>query len=158
VDSSPLPPSAGSGPPVLALPGAPPAAVVRWPGPGTPGGGGSGGGGGETAGTGGSGAAPSISALKTLARPRRDYGYLSLGRNYPAEAKASAIEGSIRVRLTVDENGAVIARALLNRLGHGLDELAMSQASELSFHPARDAADRPVRSVLIWTFHFTLPE
>ena len=47
---------------------------------------------------------------------------------------------------------------LLNRLGHGLDELALKRAAEIEFEPARDTDDRPVTSVVVWTFTMTLPK
>ena len=100
----------------------------------------------------------SIATIKTRAMPRRDYGYLALGHEYPAEAKALGIEGQIRVRLIVNERGVVTSRVQLNKLGHGLDELAMKQAAELEFDPAKDTEDRPVASVVVWTFTMTLPK
>jgi TonB family protein len=89
--------------------------------------------------------------------PKREFDLLELGRNYPAEAKALGIEGDLRVRLIVDERGQVKSRVLLNKLGHGLDEVAMQHAAELEFEPARDTDDRPVTSVVVWTFHMNLP-
>jgi hypothetical protein len=47
---------------------------------------------------------------------------------------------------------------LLNRLGHGLDELALARARQIEFEPARDTSDRAVRSVVVWTFNMTLPK
>ncbi len=38
------------------------------------------------------------------------------------------IEGAIRVRLVVDDQGKVKSAVLLNKLGHGLDELALARA------------------------------
>jgi len=122
------------------------------------GGKGGGTGAGSGAGTGDELAKPvSIATIKTAALPRRDYGYLGLGKDYPAEAKALGIEGDVRVRLVVDERGHVKSRVLLNKLGHGLDELAMQHAAELEFTPAKDTEDRPVTSVVVWTFHMNLP-
>ena len=97
------------------------------------------------------------STIKTLAQPKGDYDYVGLGKHYPAEAKALGIEGDIRVRLIVDEGGAVKSRVLLNKLGHGLDELAMQRAAALTFEPAKDTENRSVTSVVVWTFHMNLP-
>jgi periplasmic protein TonB len=99
----------------------------------------------------------SIATIKTLAMPKGDYDYFSAGKDYPAEARALRIEGKIRVRLRVDERGKVTSRVLINKLGHGLDELALARAADLEFEPARDSDDRPVASVVTWTFNFTLP-
>jgi protein TonB len=90
--------------------------------------------------------------------PRGDYGYFDAGKDYPSEARALGIEGAIRVRLVVDERGKVKSQMLLNRLGHGLDELALKRAAEIEFEPARDTDDRPVTSVVVWTFTMTLPK
>jgi protein TonB len=107
----------------------------------------------------GSGEAPvSVATIKTRALPRGDFSYYDLGKDYPAEAKQLGIEGDIRVRLVVDEHGKVSAKKLLNRLGHGLDELALARAGAIEFTPATDSEDRPVTSVVVWTFHMTLPK
>jgi TonB family protein len=119
-------------------------------------------GGGTSTGTGeGSGSATkpvSVATIKIAARPKGDYDLVSLGKDYPAEAKQLGVEGDIRVKLTVDETGKVTAALLLNRLGHGLDEVALDHARKITFDPARDTSDRAVASVVVWTFHMTLPK
>jgi len=124
---------------------------------------GRGGTGGGTGGGSGSGAAEepkpmSVATIKKRAMPKGDYGYFNTGSDYPAEAKQLGIEGPIRVRLLVDAEGKVTQATLLNRLGHGLDELAMARARQIVFEPARDTEDKPVTSVVVWTFHMTLPK
>ncbi len=109
---------------------------------------------------GGSADAPvpvSVATIKTLAKPRGDYGYLG-GDNYPAEARRLGIEGVIKVKLIVDAAGKVTRKVLLTRLGHGLDELALDQAAKIEFDPARDTDDHAVASVVVWTFNMTLPK
>lgn len=88
--------------------------------------------------------------------PRRDYSFFDAGKDYPAEARALGIEGAIRVRLIVDEQGKVTACAPINKLGHGLDELALRRAAEIEFEPAIDTDDKPVASAVVWTFDFRL--
>jgi protein TonB len=118
--------------------------------------GGSGGGTGAGSGSGTADAAPmSVATIKTAALPRGDYGYF---KDYPPQARQLGIEGTIKVRLIVDTSGKVKAAVLLNRLGHGLDELALARAKEIEFTPAKDTDDRPVTSVVVWTFHMTLPK
>jgi periplasmic protein TonB len=154
------------GAPTVSMPDIAPAAtgVAVAPGPrntGRVGRGGTGGGTGTGAGEGsGEAALPpvSIAAIKTRALPRGDYGYIDAGKDYPPEARRLGIEGAIRVRLTVDDRGKVEAAVLLNRLGHGLDELALARARQIEFEPARDTSDRAVRSVVVWTFNMTLPK
>ncbi len=80
------------------------------------------------------------------------------GKDYPAEAKRLGIEGDLRVRLLVDATGHVATATLLGSLGHGLDELALAQAQRIEFEPAIDTDDKPTASVVVWTFHFTLPK
>jgi len=117
------------------------------------------GGTGSGEGTGPAANAPTtVAAIKTLAKVRGDYGYFSLGKDYPPEAKQLGIEGDIKVRLVVGANGKVTAAVLLNRLGHGLDEIALTRAHQIEFEPARDTNDQPVSSVVVWTFHMTLPQ
>ncbi|MGE3546810.1 MAG: energy transducer TonB, partial [Kofleriaceae bacterium] len=72
--------------------------------------------------------------------------------------KQLGIEGAIRVRLVVSAEGKVVAKKLLNQLGHGLDELALTASDKLEFTPALDTNDKPVSSVVIWTFTMTLPK
>jgi protein TonB len=100
----------------------------------------------------------SVATIKTGAKTKGDYGYFGAGKDYPAEAMALGIEGAIRVRLVVDEHGKVTSRVLLNKLGHGLDELALKRAAEIEFEPAIDTDNHPVTSVVVWTFHMTLPK
>jgi protein TonB len=99
----------------------------------------------------------SIATIKTRAMPKGDYSY-EQEKDYPAEAKRLGIEGKIRVKLIVDERGEVKSAALLNRLGHGLDELALTRANAIKFDPAKDTDDRPVTSVVVWTFDLELPK
>jgi TonB family protein len=100
----------------------------------------------------------SVATIKTRALPKGDNDYFSAGKDYPPEAKALGIEGDIRVRLVVDDQGKVKSRVLLNKLGHGLDELALNRAAAIEFEPAKDTDDKPVTSVVVWTFHMTLPK
>jgi protein TonB len=123
--------------------------------------GGTGGGTGAGSGAGSGDEVPrpvSIATIKTLPRAKGGYDYVGLGKDYPPEALALGIEGAIRVRLVVDEHGKVMSRVLLNKLGHGLDELVMKRAAEIEFEPARDADEHPVAAVVVWTFSMTLPK
>jgi periplasmic protein TonB len=123
--------------------------------------GGSGGGTGAGSGTGTSDAIPapvSVATIKTRAMPKGDFSYVDASKDYPAEAKSLGIEGQIRVKLIVDDGGLVKSATLLNKLGHGLDELALVRAKKIVFDPAKDTDDKPVSSVVIWTFNMTLPK
>jgi protein TonB len=126
---------------------------------GTGGGGGGGVGSGSGSGSGVEAVRPvSVATIKTAAKPKGDYAYFDDGKRYPEEAKQLGIEGVIKVQLIVDETGKIKRSRLLTKLGHGLDELALEHAGQLAFEPARDTDDRPVASVVVWTFHMTLPK
>lgn len=123
--------------------------------------GGSGGGTGGASGAGSEVAAPvptSVATIKKRAMPKGDFGYWKAGKDYPAEAKQLGIEGKVLVRLVVDDTGKVRSTTLVSKLGHGLDELALARAKELAFEPAIDTDNRPVSSVVVWTFDMTLPK
>jgi periplasmic protein TonB len=160
------PPAGGTGP-VVRMEGITPAArgVPVPPGgtPRRPGGGGNGSGSGTGSGSGeGSGSGPpvvtSVASIKTPAEAKEGFDYFDARKSYPAEAKRLGIEGKLRVRLVVDAHGKVSQAKLLGTLGHGLDELALSRARAIEFVPAKDSEDRPVASVVVWTFTFTLPK
>ena len=151
------------GAPTVALPSAPPAArgVAVRKGPinaGKVGKGGEGGGTGAGSGAGAGDQPLSVAMIKKQAMPKGDYGYFDARKDYPPEAKQLGIQGKIRVRLTVSDQGKVTAAVLINKLGHGLDEVAMARAKKLEFEPALDSNDRPVSSFVFWTFSFTLPD
>jgi protein TonB len=160
------PPVGGSGPTVN-LPGIAPAARGVAAGSGQPtrgrlGRGGDGTGSGSGAGSGaGSGPAPvvptSVASIKTPAEAKEGFDYFDARKSYPPEAKRLGIEGKLRVRLLVDASGKVTQAKLLGSLGHGLDELALARARAIEFVPAKDSDDKPVASVVVWTFTFTLP-
>jgi TonB family protein len=97
-----------------------------------------------------------VKPLKTRPLPKGDYSYINASKDYPAEARRLGIEGTIRVRLLVDDKGNVKSAELLNKLGHGLDELALARARQIAFEPARDLDDRPAASNVIWTFQMSL--
>jgi protein TonB len=123
--------------------------------------GGTGGGTGGGSGAGTEDAPPkptSIATIKKRAMPKGDYGYFKAGKDYPPEARQLGIEGKILVRLVVDDTGKVRSTMLVSRLGHGLDELALTRAKELVFEPAIDTDNHPVSSVVVWTFDMTLPK
>jgi protein TonB len=123
--------------------------------------GGAGGGTGAGIGSGASAEPPkpvSVATIKKRALPKGDQSYFDAGKDYPQEARQLEIEGVIRVRLVVDEHGKVVTAVLLNKLGHGLDELALERSKLIEFTPAIDTSDQPVSSVVVWTFSMTLPK
>jgi protein TonB len=74
---------------------------------------------------------------------------------YTRKAQEAEIEGVVRVRVTVDENGNVIATQVVGGLGYGLDEVAVDTAKKAHFEPATKCG-RPVIGSIILPIRFQL--
>jgi periplasmic protein TonB len=74
---------------------------------------------------------------------------------YPRKAQEAEIEGIVRVRVTVDEGGRVIATQVLSGLGYGLDEVAVDAVKKLMFEPATHCG-RPVIGSVTLPIRFQL--
>lgn len=70
-------------------------------------------------------------------------------------ARAAGVEGKVRVQLTVDETGHVVDVKLLQGLGYGLDEAALSAARHAEFEPAVRCG-KPTRATFNISMRFTL--
>jgi TonB family protein len=99
----------------------------------------------------------SIAAIKKFAKPIGDVDFIA-DQHYPDDARRLRIEGEVKVRVKVDDKGKVTDRKLIKKIGHGLDEVALGLAAKLRFEPALDTNDRPVASIVIWTYRFQLPD
>jgi protein TonB len=75
---------------------------------------------------------------------------------YTDDAQTAAVEGKVRVQLTVDESGKVIDVKLIQGLGHGLDEAALQAARRATFEPALRCG-RPARATFTIAMRFKLP-
>jgi protein TonB len=75
---------------------------------------------------------------------------------YTPDAQTAAIEGKVRVQITVDETGKVVDVKLLQGLGHGLDEAALSAARSATFEPALRCG-KPTRATFTLGMRFKLP-
>ncbi len=75
---------------------------------------------------------------------------------YTADALSAAVEGKVRVQLTVDETGKVIDVKLIQGLGHGLDEAALQAARNATFEPALHCG-KPTRATFGIAMRFKLP-
>jgi protein TonB len=73
---------------------------------------------------------------------------------YTDAARAANVEGRVRVELTVDESGRVVEVKVLQGLGHGLDEAALSAARSATFTPALRCG-RPVRATFTIAMRFS---
>jgi protein TonB len=87
-----------------------------------------------------------------VVRPKRSVGVQA---KYTKEARQAEIEGLVRIEVTVDESGHVIAARLLGGLGYGLDEAALDAAKKCVFEPAT-LCGRPVVGTAIVAQRFEL--
>lgn len=78
---------------------------------------------------------------------------------YPREAEALGIQGSVRLRVSLDEKGKVVEVKVLSGLGHGLDREAVDAIEhKCKFTPAIANDGRPVPYVIDpYVFHFEIP-
>jgi protein TonB len=74
---------------------------------------------------------------------------------YTLQARQAEIEGVIRVLVTVDETGQVIAAKVISGLGYGLDEEAIKAAKAMVFTPASRCGKAIVGTVTL-PFRFEL--
>lgn len=73
---------------------------------------------------------------------------------YPADALAQGLEGSVLLELTIDPTGHVTQAIVVQPLGHGFDEAASASARAFIFEPARrDGA--VVASILRYRYRFS---
>lgn len=74
---------------------------------------------------------------------------------YTEDARRARIEGRLRVEVLVDERGAVTGARVLDGLGHGLDEAALTSAKNLRFAAATQCG-RPVAATFVIAMRFLL--
>jgi protein TonB len=87
-----------------------------------------------------------------VVRPKRSVGVQA---KYTKDARQAEIEGLVRIEVTVDEGGHVIAARLLSGLGYGLDEAALDAAKKCVFEPAT-LCGKPVVGTAIIAQRFEL--
>jgi len=73
-------------------------------------------------------AAPELTPVEILAKPDPDY---------TAEARRLHIEGEVVLRVVFGADGRLRVAAVVQGLGHGLDQAAVAAAERIRFHPAR---------------------
>lgn len=93
-----------------------------------------------------------VSVAAVTVRPKllRDY-----RPPYPKKAEALEIEGEVKLRLHIDAQGKVGRVELLEGLGYGLDEAALSAAKRFLFSPAM-LGDQAVATVIVYRMRFEL--
>ncbi len=75
--------------------------------------------------------------------------------DYPAQALEDAIQGTVTLRITIDERGRVADVQVAEAAGHGFDGVAMAAARRFVFEPAlRDGV--PVAVTILYRYEFEL--
>jgi TonB family protein len=77
--------------------------------------------------------------------------------SYPAAARASRHQGTVLVRLDVDETGAVTNASVVSGVDPDIDAAALEAARRMRFEPAREGG-RPIAARIDWLIEFKLPE
>jgi protein TonB len=85
-----------------------------------------------------------------VVKPKRK---VPVAPKYTMQARQAEIEGVVRVQVTVDESGHVIAARVISGLGYGLDESALAAARATTFDPATQCG-KPVVGTTILPFRF----
>lgn len=74
---------------------------------------------------------------------------------YPDEAKKNEIEGSVRLKVMVDQTGTVTEVSVISGPGYGLNEAARDALRKYKFRPATKGGEA-VGTTLIYTYTFLL--
>jgi protein TonB len=74
---------------------------------------------------------------------------------YPAAARAAAVEAELPLEIVVDASGSVVDARPLQHVGYGLDEAALRAIREYRFVPAQRAG-RGVSVRMRWVIDFRL--
>lgn len=100
-----------------------------------------------------------VSAGAVGSMPEVDADACGRAAKYPREAEQSGIEGDVRLRVALTEQGRVQSVKVLSGLGHGLDAAAIDAIkNRCKFSPALGHDGQPVAFVIAsYTFHFELP-
>lgn len=75
--------------------------------------------------------------------------------DYPPEAKKNEIEGTVRLRVTIDENGVVTAVSIISGPGYGLNEAARDAMKRFKWKPATKGGEN-VGYTITYAYTFTL--
>ena len=99
------------------------------------------------------------SAMQVKVMPEIDTEACGKTITYPPEAEHAGIEGSVRLRVSLDQRGHVSSVRVLRGLGYGLDQAAVeAMKHRCKFTPAIAEDGRPVPFVVeSYTFNFELP-
>lgn len=103
------------------------------------------------------GGSASVPAIRSM--PEVDEDVCGRSASYPKEALDLGIEGDVRMRIALDQQGRVVEAVVLGGLGHGLDREALNAIKHhCKFTPAFANDGRPVPFVIErYVFHFEIP-
>jgi protein TonB len=79
-----------------------------------------------------------------------------LRKYYPPDALKQEIEGEVRTKITIDDDGSVVKVVILENPGHGFDEAARKILMKKRFKPAK-LNGQAVATEIPFTLHFELP-
>jgi periplasmic protein TonB len=82
-------------------------------------------------------------------------GDAEMRRHYPEAARKDEVEGDVRTRLTIDDDGSVVKVVVLSHPGHGFDEAARKLARLYHFTPAK-VDGVAVATEVVFTIRFEL--
>ncbi len=77
---------------------------------------------------------------------------------YPDEAKKLGLEGVVRFKLGIDEQGKLVSLKIIDRAGHGFDEAASKAMRQCKFKPAVSNDGRAVPCTHSWAYRFELAQ
>jgi protein TonB len=77
---------------------------------------------------------------------------------FPSDVARMGIEGRVVAKLYIDDNGNVRLVKIVQRAGHGLDELARDALKQYKFSPARTSDGKAVPTYITFTYVFEQPQ
>lgn len=75
--------------------------------------------------------------------------------DYPREARRNEIEGVVRLKVTIDWSGKVVAAKVISGLGYGLDEAALEAVKRFRWKPATKNGEA-VSTEITYAYRFLL--
>lgn len=79
----------------------------------------------------------------------------NLRLTYPEEAKKAGVEGTVVLRVLIDETGKVKETEIIQGLGYGLDEASIKAVQQVTWKPARKN-DQPLEAWIAYPVRWKL--
>jgi protein TonB len=77
---------------------------------------------------------------------------------YPPELQRMGVEGTVTCKLYIDDEGNVRRVTVIEKAGHGFDELAKEALKKTKFSPARTSDGKAVPTNITYKYRFELPQ